>query len=105
MPDAADEEGTGAPGHPSPGGLDEQDLGAAPTDVPLATVLVPGVYTIALDLNDAAEGVHVAAPSIPLVVVAPAPAPAPTDRRTAQSGLTDFDQGVPGVGSRAFRPG
>ena len=37
-------------------------------EVPLASILTPGAYTIALDLTDAAEDVHVTESAIPLVV-------------------------------------
>ena len=41
-------------------------------EVPLASILLPGAYTVSLDLDDAAHDVHVVDSAIPLVVVAAA---------------------------------
>jgi hypothetical protein len=43
-------------------------------EIPLASLLLPGTYTISLDLNDPEEGARAEAAAIPLVVVAPAAA-------------------------------
>jgi hypothetical protein len=66
---------------------------ASSIEVPLAAILLPGAYTIALDLDDAAHDVHVVEPAIPLLVVAPAVA-APVVGGVPE--LPSVDQASPG---------
>jgi hypothetical protein len=65
-------------------------------EVPLASILLPGAYTIALDLDDAANDVYVTEPAIPLVVVAAAVA-APVGAGVPE--LPVVDQASPPAGA------
>jgi hypothetical protein len=65
-------------------------------EVPLAALLLPGAYTIALHLDEAAESLHVADLSIPLVVVAAAVVPQ-VDGGVPE--LAAVDQASPPVGT------
>ena len=65
-------------------------------EIPLASLLLPGAYTIRLTLDDAAEGARADEAAIPLTVVTVAVS-APAEGATAE--LTAVDQGSGATGS------